>query len=148
MDAKGHLDKANELKLEGNDLFRASKWTAALVSYRTALSHLPPRKRSAEPESDQADVDSARQPSTGDPDGGHVTDIPSALDVECGKARAVLYANIGACLAKLVSRPSPIHELISSHPNERTNRRTTKEWWMHVLKVSPRAWHNYECSEQ
>ncbi|KAF8559268.1 hypothetical protein OG21DRAFT_1493199 [Imleria badia] len=99
MDAREHLDKANELKLEGNDSFKASKWNEALVSYRTALSHLPPRNQSAKPELDQADIDSAGP--AGDPSVAAVSDIPNALDAECAKARAVLHANIGACLSKL-----------------------------------------------
>lgn len=101
MDARERLDKANELKLEGNELFKASKWNEALVSYRTALGHLPPPNRSAKPELDQADVDSPGP--TGDPSAAEVRDIPDALDAECAKARAVLHANIGACLSKLVS---------------------------------------------
>lgn len=106
MDANERLDKANELKLEGNELFKATKWNEALVSYRTALSQLPPQKQSANSEPDQADIDSSesrQQPLTGDPSVGAVQDIPSTLDSECAKARAVLYANIGACLSKLVS---------------------------------------------
>ncbi|KAF8446129.1 TPR-like protein [Boletus edulis BED1] len=93
------LDKANELKLEGNELFKARKWNEALVSYRTALSHLPPRNRSDKPDLDQADVDS--QGLTEDPNMAAVSDIPDALDAECEKARSVLYANIGACLSKM-----------------------------------------------
>lgn len=101
MDAREHLDKANELKLEGNDLFKASKWNEALVSYRTALSHLPPRNRSVNSELDQPDVDSPGPAS--DPSVAAVSDVSNALDTECAKARAVLHANIGACLSKLVS---------------------------------------------
>ncbi|KAG8219970.1 hypothetical protein J3R82DRAFT_975 [Butyriboletus roseoflavus] len=94
MDAKEHLDKANELKREGNGLFKATKWNEALVSYRTALSQLPPAK----PELDQADIDSPgsrqRSPSV-EPSAAAVTDNPNTVDSECAKARAVLYANIG-----------------------------------------------------
>jgi len=100
MDVKERLDKANELKLEGNDSFRASQWTQALVSYRTALNQLPPRKQLAKPDPEEADVDAPQQPSARD-SGAVATDIPNALDMECGKARAILHANIGACLAKL-----------------------------------------------
>ena len=99
--AREHLDKANERKLEGNELFKASKWNEALVSYRTALGHLPPRNRSTTPEPNQADVDSPAP--TGDPSAAAATEIPNALDAECAKARAILHANIGACLSKLVS---------------------------------------------
>lgn len=106
MDASERLDKANELKLEGNELFKATKWNEALVSYRTALGQLPLRKQSVKSELDQADIDSPdfpQQPPTGDSSVTTMTDTSNALDSECAKARAVLYANIGACLSKLVS---------------------------------------------
>ena len=104
MGAKERLDKANELKLEGNDSFKASQWTQALVSYRTALHQLPPRKQLANPDPDEADVDAPQQPSAGDSRVA-AADVANALDVECQKARAILHANIGACLAKLASAP-------------------------------------------
>lgn len=128
MDAKERLDKANEMKLEGNELFKATQWNEALVSYRTALSQLPPRQQSATPELDQTNIDSSgscQQPPTGEPSAAAVTDIPNALDSECAKARAVLYANIGACLSKLVSWVRFASEPIST---EQLDRKTTKEW--------------------
>lgn len=99
------LDKANGLKLEGNDLFKAGKWTEALVAYRTALSHLPPRKRPA----------TVNQPNDVDPSSSDITETPDEHDkavestpeaptqdeVELSKARAVVNANIAACLIKL-----------------------------------------------
>ncbi|KAG9314533.1 TPR-like protein [Chiua virens] len=97
MDVSERLDKANELKLEGNELFKASKWNEALVSYRTALGYLPPRKPSAEPELVQANSDSpepSQQPPAGDLAVDAVTDPSDLLDSQCAKARAVLHANI------------------------------------------------------
>ncbi|KAN0100786.1 hypothetical protein V8E55_000770 [Tylopilus felleus] len=93
------LDKANELKLEGNESFKATKWNEALVSYRTALGHLPPRHPPAEPGSDQADLDSPGP--TTEPDVASMSDGVDVLDAECAKVRAVLHANIAACLLKL-----------------------------------------------
>ncbi|KIJ68237.1 hypothetical protein HYDPIDRAFT_106388, partial [Hydnomerulius pinastri MD-312] len=102
------LDKANELKLEGNDLFKASRWNEALVSYRTALAQLPPRKRTAErhtdhgPSSEPTDADSGHEQPSGESTNRSASpEAPDELDEECSKARAVLYANIGACLLKL-----------------------------------------------
>ncbi|KAF9243941.1 TPR-like protein [Melanogaster broomeanus] len=72
------LGKANELKLEGNELFKASKWSEALVSYRTALNQLPPRKRLAEQDIDPPTLMQTQTKSN------------HQLDIECSKTRAVL----------------------------------------------------------
>ncbi|KAI6136796.1 TPR-like protein [Pisolithus sp. B1] len=98
------LDKVNDLKLEGNDLFKASKWTEALVAYRTALSHLPPRKR---PVNQPADEDPSSSDNAETPDEHNKTpestqpEAPTEDEVEFSKARAVVNANIAACLIKL-----------------------------------------------
>lgn len=98
------LDEANSLKLEGNDLFKAGKWTEALVAYRTALSHLPPRRHPVNP---PADGDPSSSDITGAPDEHDKTpestqpEAPTEDDVELSKARAVVNANIAACLIKL-----------------------------------------------
>jgi len=103
IDIRDRLDEASQLKLEGNESFKAAKWNEALVSYRTALSHLPPQKRSTEPDRDHDVHDDPPGPSQqpSDPSPATVTDIPNQLHPECAKARAVLYANIAACLSKL-----------------------------------------------
>lgn len=112
------LDKANELKLEGNESFKATKWNEALVSYRTALGHLPPRHPPAEPGSDQADLDSPGP--TTEPDVASMSDGVDVLDAECAKVRAVLHANIAACLLKLVSRARL--SASQAHPSNRAGR--------------------------
>ncbi|KAI6158763.1 TPR-like protein [Pisolithus thermaeus] len=99
------LDKVNDLKLEGNDLFKASKWTEALVAYRTALSHLPPRKH---PVNRPADEDPSSSDNAETPDEHNKTpentqpEAPTEDEVEFSKARAVVNANIAACLIKLM----------------------------------------------
>ncbi|KIJ21576.1 hypothetical protein PAXINDRAFT_165043 [Paxillus involutus ATCC 200175] len=103
---KQRLVKADDLKLEGNELFKASKWSEALTSYRTALSQLPPQQRSVEPDIDPSDTDLDTPEDHGQPSGRGTSasaspGVPNELEVECSKARAVLYANIGACLLKL-----------------------------------------------
>jgi hypothetical protein len=108
VDTQQRLVKADDLKLEGNELFKASKWSEALTSYRTALSQLPPQQRSVEPDIDPSDTDLDTPEDHGQPSGRGTSasaspGVPNELEVECSKARAVLYANIGACLLKLVS---------------------------------------------
>ncbi|KAG2149804.1 TPR-like protein [Suillus cothurnatus] len=108
---KKSITEADELKQEGNESFRASRWSEALVSYRTALSRLPRRKPQPPPPDSSQDSDD-----TSDHDGGRPASsskvptrkeepepasIPSELEAECAKSRAVLNANIGACLVKL-----------------------------------------------
>lgn len=96
------------MKQEGNESFRASQWSEALVSYRTALSRLPTRmKQSVAPDSlqDDSSDEGARSKlskvSTQKED-SEQADAPTELEGECAKVRAVLNANIGACLVKLV----------------------------------------------
>jgi len=96
------------LKQEGNESFRASRWSEALVSYRTALSRLPKRnKQTVSPDNlpDNTSDDGSSPNSSKVPpeeEGSEKANIPSELEAECAKARAVLNANIGACLVKLV----------------------------------------------
>ncbi|KAF8507071.1 TPR-like protein [Russula emetica] len=120
-DVQARLEEAEELKQEGNDLFRSSKWNEALQSYRNGLARLPKRR---DPPSPPASSSSPRPPTTGDegdsplPKGevpGASTDaesqsepsdcvnVDSPLEYECAKARSVLHANIAACHLKLAS---------------------------------------------
>jgi len=100
------ITEADELKQEGNESFRASRWSEALVSYRTALSRLPKRKKQpVSPDSlqDGTSDDGTRSSSSKGPTpegGSEQTNVPSELELECAKTRAVLNANIGACLVK------------------------------------------------
>ncbi|KAH9950455.1 TPR-like protein [Amylocystis lapponica] len=109
------LEEAEELKLEGNEHFRAKRWEEALVAYRTGLGRLPKRNpvKSTKPsENDKgkqrehapSDDDENMPPSPSRPPEPlpEVETIPStALEMECAKARSIVNANIGACYVKL-----------------------------------------------
>ncbi|EPQ61387.1 hypothetical protein GLOTRDRAFT_90232 [Gloeophyllum trabeum ATCC 11539] len=108
------LQEAEELKLEGNDYFRAGKWTEALNAYRTGLGRLPRRKKNLtskkgkererdltsglDEDDDQGDD---RPLATGNEDGQEPQPPLTEVEKECAKVRAVLSANIGACHMKL-----------------------------------------------
>ncbi|KAJ8596540.1 TPR-like protein [Rhizopogon salebrosus TDB-379] len=98
------ITEADELKQEGNESFRASSWSEALVSYRTALSRLPKRKKQpVSPDSlqDGTSDEGTQSSSSNGPTQEEGSNALSELEVECAKTRAVLNANIGACLVKL-----------------------------------------------
>ena len=101
------LKEADRLKGEGNNHFRSKAWEEALAQYKSALGHLPRRKREAsrEPVEPQESSDVG------------VTEIPTPEVLpttlaqprneespEIIKARAVLNANVGACYVQLVGR--------------------------------------------
>ncbi|KAG6850810.1 hypothetical protein H0H93_008113 [Arthromyces matolae] len=95
---------ADELKDQGNDCFRSSQWTEALVAYQSALSHLPQRrttisqpKHDDPPDSFSASVkdEGCVTPATNESSSSQ--EIPDTI----AKRRAVLNANIGACHVKL-----------------------------------------------
>jgi len=98
------LRDAEELKSQGNDHFRASRWDEALNAYITALGRIPKKK---EPQiAKEDDFPSVENP--GPPRGEDLKDDeadkaepPTELEVQCAKARATLNANIGACYIKL-----------------------------------------------
>ncbi|OAX44810.1 TPR-like protein [Rhizopogon vinicolor AM-OR11-026] len=108
-DIKKCITEADELKREGNESFRASRWSEALVSYRTALSRLPRRKKQPvspdnlqDDTSDEGARSSSSKPEVPAPEEDlEQASVPCELEAECCKARAVLNANIGACLVKL-----------------------------------------------
>ncbi|KAI0001992.1 hypothetical protein BJV77DRAFT_1057703 [Russula vinacea] len=101
------LGEAEELKQEGNDLFRRSKWNEALQSYRNGLARLPKRRDppSPSPRSPATDGEDDRSPvegeasdvsaDAGEPNG--CVNVDSSQERECAKARSVLHANIAAC---------------------------------------------------
>jgi hypothetical protein len=117
---QARLEEADELKKEGNDLFRSSKWNEALLCYRNGLTRLPERRDPPPPASS-----SSPRPLTTDDEGdsplaegevsGASTDaesqsepsdcakVDSPVEHECAKARSVLHANIAACHLKLAS---------------------------------------------
>ncbi|KAG1773130.1 TPR-like protein, partial [Suillus occidentalis] len=118
-----NITEADELKQEGNESFRASRWSEALVSYRTALSRLPRRKPpppslDSSSQDDTPDYGGARSASSSKvptrEDGPGPVSIPSELEAECAKARAVLNANIGACLVKLSDHSGAVESCTQS----------------------------------
>ncbi|KAI9455856.1 TPR-like protein [Russula earlei] len=102
---QARLGEAEELKQEGNDLFRRGKWSEALERYRNGLALLPKRD-SPPPATDEEDNS---RPPEGEATGGASTETASQnepiVDLsrahECAKARSVLHANIAACHVKL-----------------------------------------------
>jgi hypothetical protein len=115
---QARLGEADELKQEGNDLFRRGKWDEALQTYRNGLALLPKRRNppSSPPpgsphpppatddkgETPPAEGDANRTPT--DVQNQHEsTSADSPLERECAKARSVLNANIAACHVKLAS---------------------------------------------
>ena len=122
---QARLGEAEDLKKEGNDLFRRSEWNEALQCYRNGLARLP-KRRDPVPLSPPASSSSPGPPTTddaGDPPSpvaegevhGASTDAEnqsepsdrvnadSPLERECAKARSVLHANIATCHLKLAS---------------------------------------------
>lgn len=124
-------------KEEGTDHFRGGRWTEALVAYRAGLGCLPPRalppppavpRRDDDPDDDfprdtDTDTEAGRGKGKAEDAKGKgkaketgADDVPIALsspavseaDKEVARLRAVLNANIGACLVKLVSSRSLI----------------------------------------
>lgn len=110
---KKALEEAEELKREGNDYFRASEWTEALVAYRTALGRLPKRQNpqpspggSNKPVNDPDEDTSPPDEGSSDQQSAQPAQLPEAeltpLQFEYAKARSVLNANVAACHMKLV----------------------------------------------
>ncbi|KAF7799047.1 hypothetical protein EIP86_010277 [Pleurotus ostreatoroseus] len=103
-----YLEDAEELKQEGNDYFRTGKWNEALASYRSALGRLPKRKAIEPPANkgkqretlDDVEKEDNSDDAKPEPEAEPLTE-PTALDIQCAKARATLNANIGACYVKL-----------------------------------------------
>ncbi|KPV72194.1 uncharacterized protein RHOBADRAFT_66955 [Rhodotorula graminis WP1] len=97
------LDHAQALKTRGNGEFGQSRWSFALETYREGLAELPVRRRSVKgkekalPEGE----DEGKQERTGATvaRAGEV-DEEAELD-ELSELRAILSANIAACLLKL-----------------------------------------------
>lgn len=108
---QARLEEAVELKQEGNDLFRRSKWIEALQSYRNGLAQLPKRRHPPSPSPRPPSTDEEGDPPPAEEETGASTDaepagsdnVDSSLERECAKARSVLHANIAACHVKLAS---------------------------------------------
>ncbi|KAI0274677.1 TPR-like protein [Gloeopeniophorella convolvens] len=102
------LKEADELKQEGNALFRLNQVNEALQSYKDGLARLPkkvpPRPPSAEQEGASPPAKSTANTTEDIPKENESicsAEVKSPLEQECAKARAVLNANIGACHVKL-----------------------------------------------
>lgn len=104
---QARLEEADELKQEGNNLFRLNKWDDALQSYRNGLARLPERRKPGTGEkSHSLSAEGEGTPSTDAEESlasGSSLDSNSSspLERECAKARSVLNANIAACYVKL-----------------------------------------------
>jgi len=111
---QARLGEVEELKQEGNDLFRRGKWDEALQTYRHGLAQLPKRRNPPSPPGSPhpppaTDDEGETLPAEGganrtptDAQNQHdSSDAGSPLERECAKARSVLNANIAACHVKL-----------------------------------------------
>jgi hypothetical protein len=104
------LVEAEELKQDGNGLFRLNRWNEALERYRSGLARLPKRCPPAPPATTHNEESDPPQAAGGVTSGtptkvdGQPTSSASAnaLERECAKTRSVLNANIAACHVKLV----------------------------------------------
>ena len=116
LSTQARLGEAEELKQEGNDLFRRGKWDEALQMYRCGLAQLPRRNPPPPPlhpppatdeESGTPLAEGDAVPTPSDAQNQHestvISDADSPLERECAKARSVLNANIAACHVKLAS---------------------------------------------
>ena len=101
------LKEADRLKGEGNNHFRSKAWEEALAQYKSALGHLPRRKREASREpvepQESSDLGVAEIP-TPEVLSATLAQPRNEESTEIVKARAVLNANVGACYVQLVGR--------------------------------------------
>ncbi|KAF9651909.1 TPR-like protein [Thelephora ganbajun] len=96
--------EAERLKQEGNSHFRSKAWEEALAQYRSALGHLPRRKREhlREPGEPPEPLDSeVVGTSTSEAPPASLPQSRNDESPEIAKARAVLNANVGACYVQL-----------------------------------------------
>ena len=110
--------------MRGNAEFGHGQWELALGTYREGLGELPPRKKTslekgkgkAALEEGTAEVDDTKVEVTAEEEG----ETESAEDKEISSLRAVLSANVAACLLKLVS--TPLRQSATAHgPDVRSN---------------------------
>ncbi|KAH9171829.1 hypothetical protein EDB89DRAFT_2114350 [Lactarius sanguifluus] len=104
---QARLEEADELKQEGNNLFRLDKWDDALQSYRNGLARLRERRKpgtgekSYSPSAEDKDTPSTDAEESLASGSSLDSNSSSPLEHECAKARSVLNANIAACYVKL-----------------------------------------------
>ncbi|KAH9082043.1 hypothetical protein EDB83DRAFT_2503213 [Lactarius deliciosus] len=117
---QARLAEADEIKQEGNDLFRLNNWDDALQSYRNGLARLPERRKPSVPPATDEKIHSPPAEDEGTPStdaeeslasGSSIDFDSSPLERECAKARSVFNANIAACYVKL-DDPSYIRVLL------------------------------------
>lgn len=98
------LDRAQALKQRGNTEFGQGRWSFALETYREGLAELPVRRRSVKGKEkalpEEQDVSDQGRAVSASVREGEV-DEAAELD-ELSELRAILSANIAACLLKLV----------------------------------------------
>ncbi|KAF9036420.1 TPR-like protein [Hymenopellis radicata] len=101
-DVEACLRRADELKLEGNDHFRASRWSEALVAYQSGRGQLPKRKDVKKPITKEDTKDPESEDESPAQELSDESDSEAnGSDAACSQARAILNANIGACYVKL-----------------------------------------------
>lgn len=105
------MERSTALKLSGNALFGAGKWDLALETYKDALVELPVRttvsvkgkEKAVEQEMEvglsELSVDEVEEVQTGQ-------GREQGEEEEVTELRSVLFANVAACLLKLVSPAS------------------------------------------
>lgn len=94
------LQKADDLKAEGNDHFRSKGWNEALAAYQAGLSQLPSGMKDEGPSNRDEDPSDEDEKVLTTPD---KPDQNASQSEDCAIRRAVLNANIGACYIKLVA---------------------------------------------
>ena len=95
------MQEAERLKQEGNNHFRSKAWEEALAQYKSALGHLPRRKR--EPLREPVEPPEVAEISTPEALPATPPQPRNEESLEIVKARAILNANVGACYVQLVS---------------------------------------------
>lgn len=122
------LEHAQELKQRGNAEFGQGRWEFALETYREGLRELPVRRRTASVKGKEKALPS--QVGTDGEDGASYAkagevDEEAELE-ELSELRAILSANIAACLLKLVRPTVPLDDPF--HERELTHWRLQERW--------------------
>ncbi|KAE8209922.1 hypothetical protein CF327_g6149 [Tilletia walkeri] len=91
------LEEATELKDEGNKHFLAKRPEEALASYEDALGVLPPQpRREGSENGDGGEAEEGKEEEEVIASSGVLAAV-EAVEGECAKLRATLYANVAAC---------------------------------------------------
>ncbi|GJN89557.1 hypothetical protein Rhopal_002544-T1 [Rhodotorula paludigena] len=96
------LEHAQQLKQQGNTEFGQGRWEMALETYREGLNELPIRKRSSAKGKEKA-LPADAEPEKSEGNAAQEGDLDEeAESEELSELRAILSANVAACLLKLV----------------------------------------------